>query len=297
MDHLSPARLALRAAALASPALGSRVALEMFFATRPRMPLRPEDEETDLAATRRTIRVRGIRVATYAWGTGVHAVLLVHGWRGRAAQFAPLVRELVGEGFRVVAFDAPAHGASEGRGTDMRDWLDAIRQLERIHGPFRMIAGHSFGALAAVTAVREGAHAEAVATISGAGRPAVFIERFGELAAVPARVRHRFPNDFARRIGESDESARLRYDAIAHPLPAHIELLAVHDDRDRQVPLSASEALVAAHGERARLVRTSGLGHGRILGADPTLDAVVAFARRGLAAIDAIPTAAAGSRR
>lgn len=292
MDRFTPARAGLRAAALV-PALGSRIALRMFFATQPRMPLRPDEEATDLVARRRAITVRGERVVTYTWGAGVDAALLVHGWRGRAAQFAPLVRELVAEGFRVVAFDAPGHGASTGRRTDIRDWLDAIRQLESLEGPFHLLAGHSFGALAALTAAREGVSADAVAALSGAGSPAVFIDRFADLAAIPERVRRRFPRDFARRIGESTASAARRYDAVAHPLPSHVALLAVHDTGDRQVPLAASESLVAAHGDRARLVRTAGWGHGRILGAGPLLDAVVALARGGLAAVDAARSAEA----
>ena len=285
MDRLTTAQVSLRSVARLSPALASRMALGMFFDTRPRMPLHPDHAETDIAATRRTLSVRDASVRTYAWGAGMDAVLLVHGWRGRASQFAPLVRELVSEGLRVGSFDAPAHGASSGRHADIRDWLDTIRQLERLHGPFRVIVGHSFGALAALTAVREGVQADGVAAVSGAGSAAVFLERFGELAAIPAPVRRRMSHDFARRVGESESSVGHRFDAVAHPLPAHVELLAVHDEGDRQVPLAASEALAGAHTGRARLVRTSGYGHGRILSADPALDAIVSFARGGLRGI------------
>ena len=65
---------------------------------------------------RERILLRGSEVVAYRWGRGERAVLLLHGWQGRASQFAPLVRELVAEGFRVTSFDAPAHGASGGQG-------------------------------------------------------------------------------------------------------------------------------------------------------------------------------------
>ena len=71
------------------------------------------------------------------------------------------------------------------------------------------------------------------------------------------------------------------------PLPAGIPLLAVHDRDDREVPVGESVRLHAAHGNRSRLVLTSGAGHNAVLGADPTLDAVNAFVARGLAGVDA----------
>ncbi len=46
-----------------------------------------------------------------AWGSGP-TVYLVHGWAGHAGQLAPFVAPARrAAGFRVVAFDAPSHGA------------------------------------------------------------------------------------------------------------------------------------------------------------------------------------------
>src|SRR6478609_3042547 len=120
-DPFAAARRTVAAASAVSPRLGGRVALGAFFATGRRMPVRADDIETHLRAQRGRVVVRGHDLATYRWGGGDRTVLLLHGWRGRASQFAPLVRELVAEGFHVVAFDAPAHGDSPGRNTDIRD--------------------------------------------------------------------------------------------------------------------------------------------------------------------------------
>ena len=51
----------------------------------------------------------GRTLATYTWGEGP-AVLLAHGWGSRASHMALIARGLARNGFRAVAFDAPAHG-------------------------------------------------------------------------------------------------------------------------------------------------------------------------------------------
>ena len=55
-------------------------------------------------------------VAFWSWGQGP-AVLLVHGWEGRAAQWVPMAERLVRSGHRAVMLDLPAHGSSEGSRT------------------------------------------------------------------------------------------------------------------------------------------------------------------------------------
>ena len=108
----------IRLTGFVSPAIAGRMANAAFWTTSPKMQVRADDLITHRAARRGVIDVRGHAVTTYEWGTGTRAVLLMHGWKGRASQFATMVRDLVGEGYRVIAFDAPAHGDSAGRRTD-----------------------------------------------------------------------------------------------------------------------------------------------------------------------------------
>lgn len=278
----------IRAAAAVSPALAGDLAYRLFFTTSPRMPVRDADAPTHADARSGALSVRGREVVTYEWGTGTRTVLLLHGWRGRASQFAPLVRELVAEGFRVVAFDAPAHGSSAGRGTDIRDWVDAAEQLQEEHGPFAAIVGHSFGALAALTIARSTVPTAAVAAIAGAASPDAFLAQFTEDLRLDAATARRLSVRFRRRLDLDAAGVSARYDAARHPLPADTALLVVHDRGDRRMPDADSLRLHTAHGERSRLLRTEALGHTRVLSADATLDAVVALATGGLEAVDAL---------
>ena len=276
----------LRAADRVSPALAGRLALPLFRQVRPALPVRPGDRAVHEHAVRGTITVRGRDIVTYAWGHGPETVLLVHGWRGRASQFGPIVRELRAEGYRVIAFDAPANGESAGRHTDIRDYLAAIDELQRRHGMFRLIVGHSFGALAALTAVREGTATRGVVAIAGMADARYLVDSFAARVGLGTASADVLAVEFTERVLPGVAEPYARFDAVTDPLPAGVPLLVVHDRGDREVAVGESLRLHEAHGERSRLVLTEGAGHSRVLGADATLDAVTAFATGGLAALD-----------
>lgn len=265
----------IRLASAVSPSLGGDLAYRAFFSTAPQMPVHPRDAATHADAQTTTLRVNDADITAYEWGSGARTVLLLHGWRGRASQLAPLVRELVAEGIRVVSFDAPAHGSSAGRRTDMRDWIEAAEQLQTAYGRFDAIIGHSFGALAALTAARTSVPADTVVAISGAASPAAFVEEFAREFRLPAAAVTRMERRFRDRLGVDERQLEMAYDAVRHPLPDSVDLLVVHDHADSRMPDADSLRLHAAHQGHSRLLRTEGFGHTRILRADAVLDAVI----------------------
>ena len=290
----------LRAADRVSPTVAAALAMPLFRKVRPALPVRAGDRAVHAHAERGTMTVRGRDIRTYSWGRGAETVLVVHGWRGRAAQFGAIVRELRAEGFRVVAFDAPANGDSAGRHTDIRDYVAAIQELQRRYGLFRAIIGHSFGSLATLTAVREGTATRGVVAIAGMADARYLVDSFAARVGLGPASADALARDFARRVLPDVAEPYARFDAVRDPLPEEVPLLVVHDRADREVAASESQRLHDAHGARSRLLLTEGAGHSRVLGADATLDAVTAFVTGGLAALDEagvvgqpVPTASA----
>ncbi|MFF2276935.1 alpha/beta fold hydrolase [Agromyces sp. NPDC058126] len=278
-----------------SPTAGGALAYPLFMRVGPRTPVAPADRATHDSARRSTVRIpglhrRGVDVVSYEWGTGDETVLLAHGWQSRASVFAPLIRELRSEGFRIVAFDGPANGDSPGRGTYLIDHLDAMEQLQRRHGRFHAVVGHSFGALAALMAAHDGLDAHRVVGIAGAADPRTFIEGFGEMLRLDRPTRDALAARFSAKLFPGGGDPFDRYSAARHPLRPETALLLVHDRGDRRVPYAESERLLAVN-PGARLVPTEGLGHNRVLRADVTLDAVVDFLTASDAAL-AAPAAA-----
>lgn len=282
MDVISTIGQAIQGLERLSPALAARAALPLFLRVGPPMPMRELDAAVMDQARRWTAPVRGIRGAggsaeIYEWGTGSDVVVLVHGWQGRASQFAPLVRELRSEGFRVVAFDAPAHGEAEGRRTYIVDWMDAVRAIQARHGALHAIVGHSFGGLATLMAVAEGVQVRRVVTVSApADADAVFRGfraqlGFGDETDRLLRAR------FAREVfDEPDPIGRIS--ALAHPLPSEPRLLVAHDPADRRMPYREALRL------RGGIPGAEGIdipaGHSAILRSDAFLDAATDFIAR-----------------
>lgn len=258
------------------PDLGARMAYPLFARVGPRLSVRLEDAATDESARRATVAVRGREVVTYEWGEGERTVLLVHGWRGRASQFSRLVRELRYEGYRVVSFDAPANGSSPGRRTSILDYVAVIRMLDERYGGFDTILGHSFGALAAISATAEGARTTRLIAIAGVSGADYLCAQFLRLAGFPYAIEPALRERLLRQVFTNDLTAWTRYSALDNPLPG-TPLLLIHDEMDAVVSIQQSRLVAEAHAPSSRLVVTRGLGHTRILDSDRLLDEVLEF--------------------
>lgn len=272
---------AVRTAEAVSPAYGAAVALPLFgHVARPR-PVHPDDQPTMDRARRSSLRIRGldgrgVSVAVYEWGAGPDTVVVAHGWNGRASQFATLVRELVAEGFRVVAFDAPAHGWTSGRATYLVDWTDALSALADKHDGLRSVVGHSFGGLAALVAAAQGLQVGRVVTIAAPADADLLLTQFQSMLGYADRTGALLRDRFARRYFPGDADPFSRLSPLRQSMLSTVPLLAIHDEGDKVVPFAELARIAAVHPD-ARIVATRGYGHGRVLAADPVLDAVVEF--------------------
>jgi len=208
------------------------------------------------------------------------AVLLVHGWGGRGVQMGSFVAPLLAGGYRVVWFDQPGHGDSGSGAVALPDFVRALEALAVTHGPFAAAIGHSLGAAALGVALRRGIQLGRVVFVSA---PASIIEHahnFARLLGITPRIReamrrrleHRYGVHFAE-IDRIDGLERLS-------LPA----LFVHDRADTEVPFEHALRL-SGRMPNARLIKTYGLGHYRVLREPSVVRAVVDFVRDNVASI------------
>jgi pimeloyl-ACP methyl ester carboxylesterase len=245
---------------------------ERLFMT-PRHHEQPAREAAVLAGGRRFTRlVDGRRLASWEWGDGP-TVLLVHGWEGRAGQMGAFVAPLLARGLRVVAFDAPAHGASPGERTNLLELAGAIEEIAHAEGGLRGIVAHSFGASASTIALgRLGVRAERAVYLAPAAIIEKAFERFFELTGASPSLQTALIERIEQRVGLT--AADLNGPALARKL--HVPLLAFHDREDRDVPLVEGQTLTDAWPD-ARLVVTRGLGHRKILWSPEVVAQAAAF--------------------
>jgi len=251
-------RTAFRVLGHAAPGLAAAWALDLFFTPRGRRGSRRI--RALLADARRfEVTVRGRRVAAWSWGEGP-AVYLVHGWAGVGGQLAAFVPALTARGFRAVAFDAPGHGASEGRRSSIVHFADTLRALAAQEGRPHAVIAHSLGAAAVVRALTQGLELGRAVFIGPTGGPRDWSERFRRQLGVPAHVMTSMRERSERWLGARWEEFDVPVLARGQSAP----LLILHDRNDDEVPWSDGEAIARAW-PGARLVTTTGLGHRRIL--------------------------------
>ena len=198
-------------------------------------------------------------------------VLLAHGWSGDACDLAAVAAALAGAGFRAVAFDMPAHGASTGRRTNLQGMTRALIDVARRHGPVAAVVAHSLGAAAATLALRDGLQTRAAVLLAPPRHPNAYLAAFMRVLGVPAAFAPRVRREMERRVGPLD-----RYDAARAATTLSTPALVLHDGGDRQVPL-ADGAAIAAAWSTATLTVLDGLGHRRLLRDPAVLAHIVAF--------------------
>ena len=290
---------AVRASLVALSAVAPPVAAEIGFRLWRRLG-RPESVHArDLAvharATRGTLELDGIPVATYAWGDGPEVVLLVHGWRSRASRFAPLVEALESTSRTIVAFDAPGNGDSTGDFTTFLDYAEIIRLLSARHDGFSAIVAHSFGVLSTFVAVREGAATDRIVGISGMYNADQLVDAFAQLSGLPPRAKRRFRSLIERRTFPGIPDVWRRAVAELDPTDTKTPVLLIHDRDDTRVDVGQAELIAEAHTGPVGVVLTEGLGHNRILSDEAVLDEIARFLNAPQeAAVDAVRAARAG---
>lgn len=269
---------------LVSPWLAAKFAL-LLFLTPPRRAFDDVDLPILARAHRRRVPFRGGELQVFEWGTSGPAVMLLHGWGSHAARFGGFVQPLIDAGYRVIGFDAPAHGESTGKRSDLPQFRAALEAVLEECGPVEAIVAHSLGAAATVWWATENdpGQVRAVVLVGMPRDTAFMVESFAEMLALTPAVRTHFAAHYHRAFGESHEVFSTLALAPRLGLPSFI----VHDRDDEVAPFPHALAFAEAapHG---RLFTTEGLHHSGLLRDPATIAAIVDFVRssRGKTAPD-----------
>ncbi|MEM7586055.1 MAG: alpha/beta fold hydrolase [Acidobacteriota bacterium] len=271
MEKLIIRALALyfRSLAVLAPRLAGRQAYWLFSRPRWRKAVPAKAVDVMARADRFDVRVEGLRVAAYAWageptesGEPRPRVMLVHGWESRAGRLAVWVDPLLAAGFDVVAFDAPAHGESEGKTANPALVIEAMNAIVERNGPITAYVGHSLGGLAALLAScgcelvsSEGLSAERLVILAGAESGVDAMAMFCDIVGLGEGF---LPLLLA---GAGKEAGRpvADFDVHRHFPSRPVPTLWLHDPEDPEVPFKGAER-VAALCPEVRLERVEGLG-------------------------------------
>ena len=200
----------------------------------------------------------------YEWGRGEKTILLVHGWESRGTALRSFVPALLEQGYRVVAFDGPAHGDSPGRWVHLVLYARAIRAIINHLGGIEGLIAHSFGGAASIYSL---AHlspktkVKRIVLIGVPNRMEKIMEGAVKTLNIPQPVARRFRNRLESIMGMPMHQA----DIASGYGKAQVEsLMIVHDKEDHVVPLQAAKEIYESW-DNAHLLIADGYGHYQIM--------------------------------
>jgi len=243
-----------------APGFFGQRAFELWFSTQ-RYKTPQKELPAKSAAATLTLDMHGLPVMVYRWGEGSKKILFVHGWSGRGTQCAFFIEPLINAGYQVISFDSPAHGESPGERSSILQFSDTLIKLEENHGPFDAAITHSFGGMALAYAMRFGMEINRVVSICPPDDIRTLLKNFQTSLAIPDVVMNVVDTAFYATHGYS---LRDRVSTVNNVKRLSNKALIIHDEDDSELHWSCGKNVADAW-PGARFIKTSGLGHRRII--------------------------------
>ncbi len=207
-------------------------------------------------------------------------VLILHGFGSAAHKFEDYAIKLIDKGFEVLAFDAPAHGHSEGNTTNAVEYCEMIKEVMEKFGPIAYFIAHSFGGISLSLALEQVKHS--------AGTKLVFIApatettsavdgAFKMLKLTNATVRNEFDKLIFEYSGRQTEWFSMR--RAMHHINATV--LWIHDEDDDVTPWTDALKVKEDNHPNIKFLLTKGLGHRKIYRDPDIQNRVVEFLAKG----------------
>jgi pimeloyl-ACP methyl ester carboxylesterase len=249
---------------------------EAIFCRPPRNEPRPNEEAFLATGIRHTVQCDDHDLAVWSWGQGP-VVVLAHGWGSRSGRFAALALALADAGFRVILFDAPAHGESMGSQASLPQFARALRAVADAVGPVYGLVGHSLGGAAVSLAMGAGLRVNRAVLLAPPADVVLFSHAFAQHLRIPLRAHEAMRRNLESRLQIRWEELHIPSLARSMSAPA----LIVHDRDDEDVPYAHGEEIARAW-PGAEFMPTSGLGHRSMVRDPEVIRRTTAFLTAGL---------------
>jgi len=189
--------------------------------------------------------------------------LILHGFGSAAHKFEDHATLLAAKGYEVLAFDAPAHGHSEGNRTNAIEYCAMIKEVIATHGPIQRFLAHSFGAISLSLALEDIPHDEhtRVVFIAPATETTTAVDgAFTMLKIKNVKVRDEFEKLVFKVSGKKTEWYSMR--RAMHHINASV--LWIHDEDDEITPWADALKVKEDNHPNIKFLLTKGLGHRKI---------------------------------
>lgn len=189
--------------------------------------------------------------------------LILHGFGSAAHKFEDYALLLIEKGFEVLAFDAPAHGNSEGDTTNAIEYSEMIIEVMERFGPIENFIAHSFGGISlslALEQIKHDANTKVVFIAPATETTSAVDGAFKLLKLKNETVRSEFEKIVFELSGKKTVWFSMR--RAMHNISASV--LWIHDEEDDITPWADALKVKEDNHSNIKFVCTKGLGHRKI---------------------------------
>jgi pimeloyl-ACP methyl ester carboxylesterase len=243
-----------------TPTLSKGIIKRLFFtpSTYKSSPIEKDYLDT---GRRFEISIHGRVVNCWKWGSGP-SILLAHGWNGRGIQLHHFIEPLIQRGYSALTYDAPGHGASQGKTSSYFEFTDTIRTL--LSSPngheIRGVIAHSLGGSAVVNSIEKENLALDAVLIAPALRLKEVLYGFFDYVGLPRAIYEILIKEYEDQFGYNMH----RDNPVNLLREINSKILIVHDKNDPTIPYADSKE-ISGRFPNIELHTTERLGHKKVL--------------------------------
>ncbi len=214
------------------------------------------------SSQKKTLNVPAIdkEIHILSYGYSDKKVLLAHGWAGRRTQLFMIANKLLENGFMVISFDGPAHGKSTGKTTNLLEYIETIKAINKEFGPFEAAIGHSFGAMAIMNTQSKTPIFKKLITVGSGDKVSDILINFSKNLGLNLN----FGQKLIRYLNKKWNTQVDDFATFNAAKKVDVPVLVVHDAIDGDVVVSCA-VHIRQNLKRGKLLITNGLGHTKIL--------------------------------
>lgn len=255
-------RTKFKVLSLIAPGFAAAAAFELF--CTPQERARKRDHTIFKYADILTEMHDGRKIHGYRWNKGKPVkVMILHGFASAAHRFHHYVAPLVEKGYEVLAFDAPAHGGSEGRSVNALQYSQMIEAMVKKYGPVKGFIAHSFGGLALSLALENIRHDESTRVVLIA--PATETSTAADIAFRMLRIQNKKVRTEFDAIIFAKSGRQTSWFSVNRAIKnIKASVLWIHDEDDDVTPLDDALKTRDQQLPNVQFAITQGLGHRKI---------------------------------
>jgi pimeloyl-ACP methyl ester carboxylesterase len=261
-----------------APAIAGRMAFELFCTPYPKYKKRKAPAIFHHATKRTVVLADQTKIHGFEWlpsKPNDQTVLIAHGYASYAYKFEHYIAPLLKMGYRVLAFDAPAHGQSEGKHIHVVVYQEAIQKIMEQAGPIHHFIGHSLGALtlSMIAEKIDQAEARKFVLIAPATKTTTTFANFFKMMHLNEVTKAAFLQDVSNRTSHTVDHFAADRALTNYKGP----ILWVHDEKDMVCPYEDIINFKENAPSNIKFLITNGLGHNKVYKTAEIMDQIMTF--------------------